>query len=56
VTLRLARVKSAVRELLDRDGVLDRIGDDHIYANIDQAVEADLVTPPSGRSARKPDD
>ena len=56
VTLRLARVKPAVRELLDRDGVLDRIGDDHIYANIDQAVEADLVTPPSARSARKPDD
>jgi SulP family sulfate permease len=43
VTLRLARVKPAVRELLRRDHVLDRIGDDRIHGNVDRAVEAQLV-------------
>ena len=28
--------------MLERDGVLDRIGDDNTYGNIDQAVEAQL--------------
>jgi len=43
VTLRLARVKPAVRELLARDGVLDRIGAGNIHENIDQAVAAQLA-------------
>jgi high affinity sulfate transporter 1 len=43
VTLRLARVKPAVRELLRRDNVLDRIGDHRIHGTIPQAVEAQLV-------------
>jgi SulP family sulfate permease len=43
VTLRLARVKPAVHELLRRDHVLDRIGDHRIHGNIRQAVEAQLV-------------
>ena len=43
VTLRLARVKPAVRELLTRDGVLDRISDDKIHEDIDQAVEAQMA-------------
>ena len=42
VTLRLARVKPAVREVLDRDGVLDRIGADHTHGNVDQAVAAQI--------------
>jgi sulfate permease, SulP family len=41
-TLRLARVKPAVREVLERDGVLDRIGPDKTHGNIDQAVEAQI--------------
>jgi SulP family sulfate permease len=40
ITLRLARVKPAVRELLERDGVLDLIGNENIHGNIDHAVEA----------------
>ena len=40
IALRLARLKPAVRELLKRDGVLDRIGDDRIHGNIDHAVMA----------------
>jgi sulfate permease, SulP family len=43
VTLRLTRVKPAVRELLRRDNVLDRIGDHRIHGTIPQAVEAQLV-------------
>jgi high affinity sulfate transporter 1 len=43
VTLRLARVKPAVRELLRRDHVLDRIGDHRIHGNVYRAVEAQLL-------------
>jgi SulP family sulfate permease len=40
--IRLARVKAPVQQMLDRDGVLDRLGADKIYANVYQAV-ADLI-------------
>ena len=43
VTLRLARLKPAVREVLARDGVLDRIGEDNIHGNVDHAVNAQLA-------------
>ena len=43
VTLRLARIKPAVRELLARDGVLDRIGDDKTHGDVDHAVAAQIV-------------
>ena len=39
-TLRLARVKPAVSDVLRRDGVLDRIGAGKIYGSVDRAVEA----------------
>ena len=42
VILRLARVKPAVCEALERDGVLDRIGDDETQGNVDQAVGAQI--------------
>ena len=42
VTLRLARVKPSVRELLSRDGVLERLGDEGSYLSIAQAVEAHM--------------
>ena len=45
VTLRLARVKPSVREVLERDGVLERLGDDGTYLNISQAVEAHMARP-----------
>ncbi|MFZ0187906.1 MAG: sulfate permease, partial [Streptosporangiaceae bacterium] len=35
MTLRLARVKPAVREVLERDGVLDRIGAGKTHGNVD---------------------
>jgi high affinity sulfate transporter 1 len=40
VTLRLARPKPAVLALLDRDGVLGRIGADRVHESIREAVEA----------------
>ena len=43
VTLRLARLKPAVRDLLSRDGVLERIGPDRIHGNVDHAVEAQMA-------------
>jgi anti-anti-sigma factor len=39
-TLRLARVKPAVAATLDRDGVLERIGSNHIHGNVYRAVQA----------------
>jgi sulfate permease, SulP family len=50
MTLRLARVKPTVRELLERDGVLDRIGRDRVHQSVAQAVAAHTAadkTPPS---------
>ncbi len=43
VTLRLARVKPSVMVKLATDGVVDRIGADHIHGNVYRAVEASLV-------------
>jgi SulP family sulfate permease len=40
ITLRLARVKPAVRATLDRDGVLDRLGPDRTHGNVHRAVQA----------------
>jgi high affinity sulfate transporter 1 len=40
--IRLARVKAPVLRMLERDGVIDRLGADNIYGNVYQAV-ADLI-------------
>jgi sulfate permease, SulP family len=55
VTLRLARVKPVVRELLRRDDLLDRIGAERIHGNVHRAVEAQLVAagPPETEPAKK---
>jgi sulfate permease, SulP family len=42
VALRLARVKPRVRSVLVADGIVDRIGADHIHGNVHRAVEAHL--------------
>ena len=38
ITLRLARLKPQVRETLARDGLLERIGEERIHGNVDEAV------------------
>jgi sulfate permease, SulP family len=57
IELRLARVKQAVTTVLEKDGVLDRLGPDRIHGNVDRAVEAQLAAdrtagrPPNARPA-----
>ncbi len=43
ITLRLARVKPQIYAVLDADGIIDRIGADHIHGNVHRAVEAQLA-------------
>ena len=45
IALRLARLKPSVRSTLERDGVLDRLGEDHVHGNVYRAVQAHLETP-----------
>ena len=49
ITLRLARLKSDVSATIERDGVLQRIGEDKIHGNVATAVHAHLesLKPPS---------
>ena len=48
VTLRLARLKPAVRATLERDGVLERLGADQIHGNVYRAVQAELASAAQG--------
>jgi sulfate permease, SulP family len=43
LTLRLGRLKLAVRQLLARDGVLELIGEENTHGNVDHAVEAQIA-------------
>jgi sulfate permease, SulP family len=43
LTLRLARLKLAARQLLARDGVLELIGEENTHGNVDHAVEAQIA-------------
>ena len=52
ITLRLARLKPAVRDLLARDGILGGIGEENIHGNVDHAVKAQLAA--AGRSRTDP--
>jgi high affinity sulfate transporter 1 len=51
LTLRLARVKPNVRAVLDREGVLQRIGPDRVHGNVHRAVAAQLAGPAPERGA-----
>jgi anti-anti-sigma factor len=45
LTLRLARVKPAVRAVLEREHLLERLGADHVHGNVHRAVEAERAHP-----------
>jgi hypothetical protein len=45
VVLRLARLKPEVREVLQRDGVIDLIGPEKIHGNVYRAVMAQTERP-----------
>jgi SulP family sulfate permease len=47
LSFRLARVKPAVMEVLERDGVVKRIGPGNFYLDVNQAVEAYLAQAPT---------
>jgi hypothetical protein len=38
-------VKTSIRQILERDGALDTIGDDHFLPDVDAAVSAALRAP-----------
>ncbi|HBY06398.1 MAG TPA: sodium-independent anion transporter, partial [Chloroflexi bacterium] len=42
IELRLARVKTTVKDLLERDGIILELGDDRIYGSVNEAV-ADII-------------
>ncbi len=42
VALRLARVKPGVRAVLEQDGLVERLGADHLHGNVHRAVTAHL--------------
>ncbi len=46
--VRLARVKPAVLEVLRLDGVIDTLGEDHVYGNVYRAVEDRIRADPNG--------
>ena len=46
VSLRFARLKTGVQTMLDADGVIDRLGTDHVHSSIDDAVNAALAESP----------
>ena len=48
VNLRLTRLKPAVRAVLERDGVIERIGADMIHGNIHRAVQAEQAAAQNG--------
>src|SRR4051794_5615540 len=43
ISLRLARVKPGVLAALRAEGLLDKLGTDHVHGNVDRAVEAELA-------------
>jgi anti-anti-sigma factor len=46
IELRLTRVKPHVKDLLQRDGVIDSIGEDHIYGNVYEAAADQIPDTP----------
>ena len=50
LTLRLARLKLAVRQMLARDGVLELLGEEHTHGNVDHAVEAQIAATGGSRA------
>jgi high affinity sulfate transporter 1 len=52
VHLRLTRLKPGPRAVLERDGVIELIGADHIHGNIHRAVEAEQNDAGNGRDDR----
>jgi high affinity sulfate transporter 1 len=46
IELRLTRVKTEVKDLLRRDGVIDRLGESRVYGNVYEAAADKIPDPP----------
>lgn len=46
IELRLARVKTTVKDVLERDGVVDRLGEGRIYGNVYEAAADQIPAAP----------
>ena len=46
VSVRFARLKTAIHEMLDADGVIERLGEDRVHTSTDEAVNAALAELP----------
>ncbi|MFC2037567.1 STAS domain-containing protein [Chloroflexota bacterium] len=46
IELRLARVKTEVKEMLHRDGIIDRLGESRIYGNVYEAAADQIPEAP----------
>jgi high affinity sulfate transporter 1 len=44
-TVDFARMQAAVHQVLEADGVIDRLGENHLHASVDDAVNAVLTRP-----------
>jgi MFS superfamily sulfate permease-like transporter len=49
LSLRFARVRTTVVDVLKLDGVIDELGADRLHGNVDQAVTAELTSDPTAR-------
>jgi sulfate permease, SulP family len=47
ISLHFARLKTAVRSVLDADGVIERLGAERVHTSIDEAVNAALADSPT---------
>ncbi len=47
ITLRLARVKPDVLAVLRAEGLLDKVGPDHVHGNVHRAVDAHATNVPT---------
>ncbi len=51
VQLRLARVKTKVKELLQREGIIDRLGESRICGNVYEAAADQIPDAPEPQAA-----
>ena len=50
IELRLTRVKTGVKALLQRDGIIDRLGESRIYGNVYEAAADQILIKISERA------
>jgi high affinity sulfate transporter 1 len=54
VSVRFARLKTAIHEVLEADGVIERLGEDRVHTSTDDAVNAALAESPGTQKTDDP--